>query len=235
MRPVRCRWRKTEFAMIAEKSLRIAVIEDYALTRRGIVATVQEWPYTLEVLEAEDGVDYAERCADWGHVHLALVDVRMPRRDGYETMRWMHKHQPRTKALAITYDPAPAVVRKALQCHACTVLGKGVGLQELHRAMNAVMSTGYYVNQYVSRDLLRTVEAEGERPAERWGTLCPREQELLLLYVSEGVRDLAEVATRLGIALHTAETHRRNGYKKLGIHGKDELMRLVLLNGLRES
>lgn len=214
--------------------VRVAVIDDHALVRRGFVECLRSWPVAHTVLEAADGLDYAERCREVGHVHLAVVDLRMPRRDGYETMRWMQRHQPRTLPLALTFEPAPAQVRRALQCGARAVLGKQAPVEELHRALSTVLKTGFYYNALVSRELRRSVEDEQQvRPAEaRWATLTEREREVLQVYGKAGVRDLAEVARRLGISAATAETHRHNAYTKLGLHTKEELLRFLLTNQL---
>lgn len=222
--------------MSSAAPLRVAVIDDHQLVRRGLVDVLQRWPVPHTLLEAEDGLDYEERCRELGHVHLAVVDLRMPRRDGFETMRWMQRHQPRTLPLALTYDPAPELVRRALQCGARGVLGKEVLVKELHRALSTLLKEGFYYNDLVGRELRRAVEKEADaRPAQaRWAALTPRERELLRLYCQPTVRDLTEVARRLGIAYGTAEAHRHNAYTKLGIHGKEELMRFLLTNHLTD-
>ncbi|MBK9273024.1 MAG: response regulator transcription factor [Flavobacteriales bacterium] len=216
--------------------MRIAVTDDHELVRRGVVAALAEWPVAHTVLEACDGVDYEERCRELGHVHLAVVDLRMPRRDGYDTLRWMQRHQPRSKGVAISYDPDPGGVRRALQCGAAAVLPKAVRAAELHRALSTVLSQGFYYNELVARDLRRRVEDEAAtRPAEtRWAALTPREREVLRLFCRADVPDLADVARRLGISLGTAETHRHNAYTKLGLHSKEALLRFVLTHQLGE-
>lgn len=220
--------------MSTEKILRIAVIDDHELYRKGLVSILAGWERRHVVLEAENGKDYEERCAEVGHVDLALVDVRMPVRDGFETLRWMQRNQQRTRALIITYEATAATVRKALALDARGVLDKAVRSATLHASLNDVLLRGFHYNALVSRDLRRTVEAqlEAERPQERWASLTPRQREVLRCFADPGVRNLAEVGVRLGITEDTAETHRRDAYLRLGIHSKDELVRYLLTNDL---
>lgn len=213
--------------------LRIAVVDDHHLYRRGFVDVLKAWPVPHTIFEAENGVDYEERSRELGHVHLAVVDLRMPLRDGYETMQWIQRHQPRTAALAITYDPAPAVVMRALQCHAYGVLDKAVVPSELYRAMASALRKEVFVNELVTDQLRRTVRsAEAASPAQCWAKLTDREREFVRCYTRPEVRNLAEVGRRLGISAHTAETHRRNVYRKLGLHRATELISFVLTNQL---
>lgn len=213
---------------------RIAVVDDHELYRKGIIGALAGWVVPHTVLEACNGLDYEAQCRETGHLHVALVELRMPQRDGFDTMRWMERHQPRTLALAMCHGPTPAEVQRALQCNARAVLDKGMGAEELYRALGTVLNKGYHVNELVSAELRRKVGAQqaAYRPCERWACLTPREREFVLCYTRVEVNGLHAVAQQLGMAAATAETHRRNVYQKLDLHSRHELMRFVLTNAL---
>ena len=214
--------------------LRLAVVDDHALVRDGFAATVDHWPHGRVVLQAEHGLDYERQCAELGHIHIALVDLCMPVRDGVETLRWMARHQPRTKAMAITYDPHPPAVKRALQAGACAVLHKNIRRAELLRALDHVRLTGFHHNELVSRELRRSATAERDPPPAPhtlWARLTDREREFLLLYTRPDVPTLLHAAQRMGIGPGTAETYRKALVAKLGVHSKAELVRLVLTHG----
>ncbi|MBK7943911.1 MAG: response regulator transcription factor [Flavobacteriales bacterium] len=97
---------------------RIAIIDDHRFVRDGLRDCVRAWTKGQVVLEAENGLDYEQRLPETGHVHLALVDLRMPKRDGCETMRWMARHQKRTLALAFSFEITTANVVRALRAGA---------------------------------------------------------------------------------------------------------------------
>jgi DNA-binding NarL/FixJ family response regulator len=218
---------------MAARALNIAVVDDHLLVRRGVADLLSGWPHGQIVLEASDGVDYAKRSAEVGHIHIALVDLHMPRRNGFETIRWITKEQPRTRTIALCDGPSTADVQRLLRLDTRGVLCKNCTAAELHRAMQDVHVNHFHYNTHVSKALRREVQDEQQRkhPDTRWASLTPTEREVILLYTHAAVPNLTAVAERLGMKYHTAETHRRNAYKKLGIHCKPDMVRQLLLNG----
>ncbi|MBL7955998.1 MAG: response regulator transcription factor [Flavobacteriales bacterium] len=212
--------------------LRIAVVDDHPLFRQGVIRVLEGWGKPHMVLEAANGVDYEERCKEWGHVHLALVDLRMPERDGYETLSWIRRHQPRTVALAISFDTGPVVVMRAMRCRAYGVLCKTALPTELFSAMDSALRKHVFVNELVTAQLWHSCQAEADQCEACWAALTPREKEFVRCYTRTDVDTLVDVARRMGISRHTAETYRRNVYRKLGLHSDKELMHFVLTNQL---
>ncbi len=213
--------------------LKLAVVDDHELIRTGFTALVDQWPHGRVVLQAEDGLDYERQCAHVGHIHIALVDLCMPKRDGYETIRRMVRDQPRTLPLAITFDPTPLAVKRSVRVGARGILPKNVSAANLFKALDHLRLTGFHYNDLLSRELRRTVEDEElERsPDARWAALTKRERQFVLLYTDPAVPTLLAVAQRMGVEFSTAETHRSNVATKLGVHTKADLVRLVLLHG----
>ena len=214
-------------------TLTLAVVDDHHLMRPGLMGTVGGWPHALRVVGAEDGLDYERLCAEVGHIHIAIIDRQMPRRDGFDTLRWAARHQPRTRCILISFELTPADVRLAIRLGARAVLRKDVHPEELYKALTAVHTHGYYYNALMDADMRRSVEDElaHRDPDKLWASLSPREREVVLLYASPHVKDLKDVAQRLGMACDTAETHRRKAYRKLGCSTKTELVHLMRENG----
>ncbi len=215
-------------------SVRLAVVDDHPLVRQGFATVAGQWPHGSVVLMAENGVDYERQCAELGHIHIALVDLNMPVRDGYETIRWIVRHQPRTKPMAITFDPDPSFVKRALEAGARAVLPKTVEPPDLLKALDHVHIAGFHYNDVVSREMRRSVEehrALVPPPDDLWATLTKREREFLQLYTDPKVSTLEDTARRMGIGPETAETYRKNTAHKLNAHSKAEMVRLVVMNG----
>jgi hypothetical protein len=74
---------------MASPALTLAVVDDHHLMRPGLAHTVGDWPHARQVVEAEDGVDFERVIAEVGHIHIAIIDRQMPKRDGFDTLRWM--------------------------------------------------------------------------------------------------------------------------------------------------
>ncbi len=216
------------------EQLRMAVVDDHPVMRDGVALLVERWRPGTVVLQAADGVDYEQRVAAAGHIHLAVVDLQMPRRDGYETIRWILHHHPRTKVIAFGDSTSAPEVRQALRAGARAVLNKRIAPAEFQRALEHVHTTGFYYNELVGRDLLRSVRSEhtsGYTPDARWQALTTREREFVRLYTSPQVATLAHVAERMGVKPGTAETFRKHCAAKLEARTKAEMVRLVMANG----
>jgi DNA-binding NarL/FixJ family response regulator len=218
---------------MASPALTLAVVDDHHLMRPGLAHTVGDWPHARQVVEAENGVDFERVIAEVGHIHIAIIDRQMPKRDGFDTLRWMARHHPRTLCIMISFDMSPHDVRLALRLGARAVLCKDIRPAEFYKALHAVHTQGYYYNELMDRDLRRSVadELALRDPDTLWDTLSDREKEVLLLYADPRVKDLQEAAARLGISYNTAETHRHNGCRKLDLHSKADVIHAVKANG----
>ncbi|QQR88015.1 MAG: response regulator transcription factor [Flavobacteriales bacterium] len=214
--------------------LRLAVVDDHPVVRDAYAAVMDTWPRGRVVLRAEHGLDYERQCAEVGHVHIALVDLDMPVRDGFETIRWIGRHQPRTKPVALTGDPQPHRVQRSLQAGSLGVLSKAGKASDLLRALEHVHLAGFHYNDLVSKELRRSVQdAAAARPApgDLWAKLTPREREFVLLYAHPKGYHLTEVGQRMGIKPETAESHRKNVVAKLHAKTRADLVRMVVENG----
>jgi DNA-binding NarL/FixJ family response regulator len=218
---------------MASPALTLAVVDDHHLMRPGLARTVGDWPHARQVVQAEDGVDFERVIAEVGHIHIAIIDREMPLRDGFDTLRWMARHHPRTLCIMISFDMQPHDVRLALRLGARAVLRKDCRTEEFYKALHAVHTQGYYYNELMDRDLRRSVEDELalRDPDKLWTSLSCREKEVLLLYADPRVKDLHAVAQKLGITYSTAESHRHNACRKLDIGNKAELIHAINANG----
>ncbi len=218
---------------MASPALTLAVVDDHHLMRPGLVHTVGGWPHARQVVQAEDGVDFERVIAEVGHIHIAIIDRQMPKRDGFDTLRWMARHHPRTLCIMLSFNITAEHVRLALRLGARAVLRKDVRPEEFYKALHAVYTQGYYYNEFMDRDLRRSVDDELalRDPDTLWASLSPREREVILLYADPAVKDLDEVARKLGITYNTAESHRHNACRKLDIHSKGDLIHAVKAKG----
>ena len=217
----------------SEALLNLAIVDDHPLMRTGFAALVEQWPHGRVVLQAEDGVDYERQCAEVGHIHIAVVDLCMPRRDGYETIRCIRRDSPRTLPLAIAVDPTPHAISRAVRLGARGIVAKNVDATALFKALDHLRLAGFHYNDLLSRQLHRALEQEEEQrsPDALWAALTDREREFVLLYTDPAVPTMLAVAEHMGLECRTVETHRSKVATKLGVRTKAELVRMVLEHG----
>lgn len=214
--------------------LRLAVVDDHEMARDALAAAADAWEHGTVVLAATDGLDYAERLTDAGPIDLAIVDLLMPHRDGFETMAWIREHQPTTRTLAITFDPSDDQVHRALQAGAHGVVGKCIRAEELRTALDALRSTGHYANELMMRQLTHVPDPNSPLALRKKleQELSPRELEFGKRYVSDESPSRVTIAKDMHISEHTAETYRRNLVEKTGANTRLALLKCFLRFGV---
>lgn len=220
--------------MQAKTQLCIAVLDDHVMSREALADATTQWPHGEVVLQATDGLDYEAKLAATGPVHLAIVDLFMPKRDGFETIEWIREHQPDTRILAITFEPKDEYVHRALLAGAHGIIGKACDRKELHAALDALRTTGRYANDLLMRQLTHVPD-----PNSPWllkkkmqNALSPRELEFGMHYVSDSGPSRVAIAKLMKISEHTAESHRRNLVEKTGANTRLALLKCFIRFGL---
>ncbi len=220
--------------MAKPKLLRVAVVDDHELMRDALVGRVNTWGKGQVVLQAVHGLDYEKQCTGQVPVDMAIVDLSMPFRDGFETTAWIKEHQPGTKVLVYTFDANDANVHHALRAGADGVLSKEDMGDEVVVALEALRTSGRYVNDLLMRQLTHVPDPGSPQALRRKMTeaLSPRELEVGLLYVGDDSPSRVEIAERLDISQHTVEAHRRGLVEKTGARTRVALLKCFLRFGL---
>lgn len=216
--------------------LRIAVVDDHPMTLKGLGDMADDWANGTVVLRACDGVDYEEQVATAGPVHLAIVDLRMPRRNGYETITWIRVHQPQVLILAISFFATPDEVHHALMVGANGVVRKDITQEELHAALGSLRTTGHYANALMMQQLTHIPDPDSPHMLRKRleEALTRRELEVGRLYVGDDSPSRVQIAQRLGLSEHTVETHRRHLVEKTGARTRVALLKCFLRFGVVE-
>ena len=120
--------------------MKILIVDDHALVRRGMHYVVKEAFPDAEVLEAESAAAALEQVQAHADVDLSLVDVRMPDLDGLELLRTLKADRPEMPVIVLsTYDNAP-YVKRALADGAAGYLLKDATPEDLSQAINVALS-----------------------------------------------------------------------------------------------
>lgn len=212
-----------------KEKLRLAIVDDHALIRDGFVRQLERWPHAGEVHQAADGVCFEELCRTIGHFDIVVMDLCMPRRDGYETTRWCARHHARTKVLALSFDVDAHKARRIMACGARGIACKTIVPDELQRALDHLRTGGFYYNEWVSKALRLAWEMEEEtkQPESVANAITPREREFLLCYARPPFPQLTEVAERLGLKYNGAESLRKQVVQRTGCATREQLIDLI--------
>ncbi len=208
------------------KLVRVFLVDDHVLVRRGIAALLRIDGRYGVVGEADNGEEALERLSSPTVTSLpdvVLLDLAMPRLDGLETMRRIRKQWPRLAVVVLSMHNDEQFVAQTLRAGARGYLLKQALDTELFEALGTVLRGERYVTPAI--DMARVATQE-----EKESELTAREREVLQL-VSDGLTTQA-VADILNISHHTATRHRANLMQKLHVHNQMELMRAAISRGL---
>jgi len=214
--------------------VRILVADDHAVVRSGLRQLLDGQPDLKIVAEADNGADAVSRCAE-GDVHLALLDVAMPRLTGLQAAREIARRCPEIRILMLSMYDKEQYFFEALAAGASGYVAKRAADKDIVEACRATMRGEAFVYPDTLKRLLRERlrHRDSAGGPTRLGLLTARESEIAKL-VAEG-HSSAEIAELLVISAKTVERHRANIYEKLRIRDRVELTRYAIREGLIEA
>jgi DNA-binding NarL/FixJ family response regulator len=216
--------------------MRILIVDDHALVRRGLNHVGKEGFPDAEVIEAESAAAALEHIHEGTEIDLALVDVRMPDLDGLELLRAVKADRPALPVIMLsTYDNAP-YVKRALADGAAGYLLKDATPEDLSQAINVAMSgSGNVLSPRVIQNLFEEHEALGREHGSGNGrrgeyNLTQREHDILAL-LAEG-RSNRDIAQRLYLSEKTVKAHLAAIFRKLGVTNRTQAAMMAVQMGV---
>jgi DNA-binding NarL/FixJ family response regulator len=211
-------------------TLRILVVDDHEIVRRGLRALIEEQPTWQVVAEAIDGRDAVEK-AKQTKPDITVLDISMPSLNGVEAVRQITKAVPRTKVLVLTMHDSDPLIQQVLEAGARGYLLKSDAGIDLVAAIDALRRDKTFFTPKIAQMVLdgflnRTPRANAQ--ASSTPRLTPRQCEIVQL-LAEG-KSSKEVACVLNMSVKTAETHRANIMRKLDCHSIAEVVRYAIRN-----
>ena len=216
--------------------MRILIVDDHALVRRGMSYVVKEGFPDADVVEA-DGAASALELMRKKAADLALVDVRMPDLDGLELLRAIKLEWPGVPVIMLsTYGNAP-YVKRALSDGAAGYLLKDATPEDLGQAINVAISGGGNVlSPRVIQNLFEDVESSTAgvnghgRTRRTEYNLTQREHDILAL-LSEG-RSNRSIAQNLYLSEKTVKAHLAAIFRKLGVTNRTQAAMMAVQLGV---
>lgn len=207
------------------------IAEDHTILREGLKSLLGANPDLEVVGEAEDG-RRALKLSSELLPDLILMDLSMPRMNGFEAIREIKKQTPSVKIIVLTVHNTEEYIMMTLQSGADGYVLKDATHDELLMAITHVLNGKRYLSPSVSEKVIvgYLEGKKGLKPSSSWDSLTQREREILKL-IAEGFKN-KEVADYLCISLKTVEKHRANLMKKLDLHNTSALTIYAMEKGL---
>jgi DNA-binding NarL/FixJ family response regulator len=184
------------------------------------------------VAEAEDGAEAVDKALK-EDVHLAILDVSMPRKTGIQAAAELHKRKPELRVLILSMHDSEQFLFEALKAGASGYVLKSGADTDIVEAVRAAMRGDSYLYPSAVTTLVRDYVERGGRGEEQFDVLTPRELEVLKLIAEAQTNK--EIAKALWISVKTVERHRQNILDKLGMRDRVELTRYAIRRGLIQA
>jgi DNA-binding NarL/FixJ family response regulator len=207
---------------------RILLADDHTVVRDGLRMVLEAAPDLEVVAEASDGAEAVELALS-EQVHLAVLDLSMPRMTGLQAAHELSRRQPELRVLILSMHDNEQYFFEALKSGASGYVLKTVANRDLIEACRAAMRGEPFIYPAAVRAIVRDYLDRGSPPEE---LLTPRELEVVKL-IAEGLTS-DEVAEQLSISSKTVDRHRANLLEKLGMRNRVELTRYAIRRGLVE-
>jgi len=208
---------------------RILVADDHPIVRSGLRKVLDAKPDMEVVAEAEDGAE-AVRLAMAEDVHVAILDVSMPRMTGIQAAEELHKRTPELKLLMLSMYDSEQFLFESLRAGASGYVLKSDADQDIVEAVRRTMRGQSFLYPSAVSTLVRDYVERGRPDEQQLDILTPRELQVLKLIAE--AHTSKEIAQELVISVKTVERHRQNILDKLGMSDRVELTRYAIRRGL---
>jgi DNA-binding NarL/FixJ family response regulator len=217
-----------------EAPIRVLVVDDHDVVRRGLVAYLGTEPDLDVVGVSENGqaaLDQLETLAREERLpHVVVMDLQMAPLDGVEATRIIRARYASVAVVALTSFSDTSRVHAALAAGASGYVLKTADVEEVTEAVRAARRGEPRLGVEAIRGLIDELR---EPRADEVVSISPRELEVLRLLAH--AQPNKAIATQLGISERTARTHVSNILRRLGFNSRTEAAVWAVEHGFAES
>ena len=212
--------------------LRIVVVDDHAVVRRGVRGLLEsrtDWEVVAEATTGREALDAVKR----HRPEIVVMDISLPDLNGLEATRQIVRESPQTEVLVLTMHHSEELAREVLKAGARGYVLKSDADESLIMAVDALRQHKPFLTSGVTEFMLDGFLRDMSVPdLSTRDSVTPREREIIQL-LTEGLSN-KEAAARLGISVKTIEAHRANIMRKLRLRSVTDLVRYAIRNKIAQ-
>lgn len=121
--------------------MRLSLVDDHTLFRKGMIHLI-EWVCKdcIITFEASDGIDLQQKLTKENEPDIILMDINMPRMDGYACVQWLNENFPLVKIIVVTMNQEAEAMTRMLNLGVKGYLSKDVEPEKLGQVLRDVMN-----------------------------------------------------------------------------------------------
>lgn len=206
--------------------LRLLIVDDHPLVRRGIVEVLAEAFPGETIAEASNGAEALQAVYD-GVWDLIVLDLSLPGRTGLEVLKEIRGLRPRLPILILSTYPEQQFATRALRAGASGYLNKGSPPEVLVSAIRKLLTGGKFISASMGESLAADLDRDFSKPLHE--RLSDREYDVMLRIASG--KTVSEIAEEIHLSVKTISTYRTRTLEKMGMKNNAELTQY----GMREK
>ncbi|MDQ6904735.1 MAG: response regulator transcription factor [Bacteroidota bacterium] len=212
-------------------TINVAIADDHKIFRKGVILSLKPYHNIKFVLEAENGEELIQG-VEKANPDIVLLDLKMPVKDGIETTKYLNKHFPKIRILILTMYEDERFVGHLMDSGANGYLLKSTDPEEIKQGIMDVMRTGFYLNNFVNRVLIKKNYARQKFNPNLNSevVISDKEKEVLSLVCMECTAQ--EIAAKMDISARTVEAIKDRLMERFGVKNSVGLVFFAMKNGL---
>ncbi|MEO7488590.1 MAG: response regulator transcription factor, partial [Ferruginibacter sp.] len=166
---------------------------------------------------------------------IILMDVNMPKMNGFDTVQWLNENYPLVKVLVISMIEKEESIVKMLKLGVKGYLSKDVEPNILAEALNSIMNKGFYYTDFITGKLVHALNNNNDsdkKGADAKRLMNDREKEFLQYACSELTYN--EIAAKMFVSPKTVDGYRNALFEKFNVKSRVGLVLFAIKHGLIE-
>ena len=207
--------------------IRIIIVDDHAVVRRGLKQILDETLDLVVADEASSGFELLEKVKK-NKFDVVLLDISMPGIDGLDTLKELKIIKPELPVLIFTVYPEDQYAVRVLKAGASGYINKETEPDKLIDAIRKVARGGKYISPYLAELLAFNLDMAGRQPIHE--KLSDREFQVMLM-VAKG-KKVKDIAEQLSLSINTINTYRNRILEKMDLKSNVEITHYAIKNQL---
>src|SRR5579859_6542280 len=220
---------------------KIAIVEDHDYWRQTLADLIKKETKLELTIISTNGSDFIKQLEVVSHElepEIVITDLSMPLMDGFQVSKWLQKHRPKIKVIALTLQLNLATTVQLLNAGVKGILDKNITADTLFSAIQTVLNNEFYFSMAWSDSLNGPMDSPPISELafallEKWNSLKENEKLFVSLCCSE--RSFKEIATQMNIRMDVLENIRSKIFALFQVTGRIGLVKLVIQNRLLDS
>jgi DNA-binding NarL/FixJ family response regulator len=207
--------------------LKILVVDDHDIVRKGLTKVLVETLQPVKVDEAGSGQEAMSKVLK-SEYDMVVLDLKMPGKSGLEVLKEIKQHRPKLPVLILSMHPEEQFAIRAMRAGASGYLTKECAGDELVLAIRKALKGERYISGSLAEILAGGLDSDPEKPCHE--TLSDREYQVMLMIASG--KPVGEIAKELCLSVKTISSYRTNILLKTRMKNNSELTHYAIQNKL---